>query len=133
MTKSGVYEYFGYQLLVGDTKFKGAELSLAENRILILKLIAYDGEYSFPRDMLTGLFINARPYYCPSAAELSTLTLSCFFLYSLYMSSSQSLDLTAKLEITPDLLIGQYTETINYGCRLTDSPYHLIRIKVKIC
>ncbi len=51
--KLGVYEHFGYQLLVGDTKFKGAELSLAENRILMLKLIAYDGEYPFPLNVIS--------------------------------------------------------------------------------
>jgi len=51
--KLGVYEYFGYPFLVGDTKFKGAELSLAEDRVLILKLIAYDGEYPFPLNVIS--------------------------------------------------------------------------------
>ena len=49
----GVYEHFGYQLLVGDTKFKGAELFLSEDRILMLKLIAYDGEYAFPLNVIS--------------------------------------------------------------------------------
>ncbi|MEJ2637543.1 MAG: serine hydrolase [Calditrichia bacterium] len=49
----GEYEHFGYQLLVGDTKFKGLELSLARNRILMLKLIAYDGEYAFPLNVIS--------------------------------------------------------------------------------
>ncbi len=52
--KLGVYEQFGYQLLVGDTKFKGAELSLAGDRVLILKLIAYDGEFAFPLNVISG-------------------------------------------------------------------------------
>ena len=49
----GVYEHFGYQLLVGDTKFRGAELSLSEDRVLTLKLIAYDGEFSFPLNVIS--------------------------------------------------------------------------------
>jgi CubicO group peptidase (beta-lactamase class C family) len=52
--KLGAYEHFGYQLLVGDTKFKGAELSLSGNRVLMLKLIAYDGEYAFPLDVISN-------------------------------------------------------------------------------
>jgi CubicO group peptidase (beta-lactamase class C family) len=50
----GVYEHFGYQLLVGDTKFKGAELFLSEDRILMLKLIAYDGVYAFPLNVISN-------------------------------------------------------------------------------
>jgi len=46
--KYGKYEHYGYQLIMGDTKFKGAELSIADDRILMLKLIASDGEYPFP-------------------------------------------------------------------------------------
>jgi CubicO group peptidase (beta-lactamase class C family) len=49
----GVYEHFGYQLLVGDTKFKGAELFLSGDKILMLKLIAYDGEYPFPLNVIS--------------------------------------------------------------------------------
>jgi len=51
--KLGAYEHYGYQLLVGDTKFKGAELSLAEDRVSMLKLIAYDGEYPFPLNVIS--------------------------------------------------------------------------------
>lgn len=51
--KLGVYEHYGYQLLIGDTKFKGAELSIAKDRILMLKLIAFDGEYSFPLNVIS--------------------------------------------------------------------------------
>jgi len=46
--KYGKYEHYGYQLIMGDTKFKGAELAIADDRILMLKLIAFDGEYPFP-------------------------------------------------------------------------------------
>lgn len=49
----GEYEHFGYQLLVGDTKFKAAELYLAENRILMLKLIAYEGAFPFPLNVIS--------------------------------------------------------------------------------
>ncbi len=51
--KLGVYEHYGYQLLMGDTKFKGAELSIADDRILMLKLIAFDGDYSFPLNVIS--------------------------------------------------------------------------------
>jgi CubicO group peptidase (beta-lactamase class C family) len=51
--KLGVYEHYGYQLLMGDTKFKGAELSISDDRILMLKLIAFDGEYSFPLNVIS--------------------------------------------------------------------------------
>ena len=50
----GSYEHFGYQLLVGDTQFKGAELSLSGEGALMLKLIAYDGEYPFPLNVISG-------------------------------------------------------------------------------
>ncbi len=49
----GEYEHFGYQLLVGDTRFKGAELSLSQDRVLILKLIAYEGEFAFPLNVIS--------------------------------------------------------------------------------
>jgi CubicO group peptidase (beta-lactamase class C family) len=54
--KLGAYEHYGYQLLIGDTKFKGAELSIAENRILMLKLIADDGEYPFLLDLISDKY-----------------------------------------------------------------------------
>ena len=51
--KYGNYEHYGYQLIMGDTKFKGAELSVAGDRILMLKLIAFDGEYQFPLNVIS--------------------------------------------------------------------------------
>jgi len=54
--KFGTYEHYGYQLLVGDTKFKGAEVSLFDNRILMLKLIAYDGEFAFPLNVISDKY-----------------------------------------------------------------------------
>ena len=50
----GEYEHFGYQLIVGDTQFKGAELSLSAEGVLMLKLIAYDGEYAFPLNVISN-------------------------------------------------------------------------------
>jgi hypothetical protein len=38
---------------MGDTKFKGAELAIADDRILMLKLIAFDGEYPFPLNVVS--------------------------------------------------------------------------------
>ena len=49
----GVYEHYGYQLLVGDTKFKGAELYLDNDRILMLKLVAEEGEFPFPLNVIS--------------------------------------------------------------------------------
>ena len=54
--KLGKYEHYGYQLLVGDTKFKGAELSLTQDRVLILKLITYDGEFAFPLNVISDKY-----------------------------------------------------------------------------
>ena len=51
--KPGIYEHFGYQLLVGDTKFKGAELSLSADSVLMLNLIAFDGEFGFPLNVIS--------------------------------------------------------------------------------
>ena len=53
MKKLGMYEHYGYQLIMGDTKFKGAKLSLDNDRILMLKLIAYDEEYPFPLNVIS--------------------------------------------------------------------------------
>ena len=52
--KLGVYEHYGYQLLVSDTKFKEAELSLSEGRVLMLKLITNDGEFTFPLNVISN-------------------------------------------------------------------------------
>jgi len=54
--KLGEYEHFGYQLLVGDTKFNGAELSLAENRVLVLKLFTSDGAFTFPLNVISDTY-----------------------------------------------------------------------------
>jgi hypothetical protein len=54
--KLGSYEHFGYQLLIGDTKFKGAELAIVDNRILMLKLIADDGEYPFLLNVISDKY-----------------------------------------------------------------------------
>ena len=51
--KYGRYEHYGYQLIMGDTKFKGAELAIDNDRILMLKLIAFDGEYPFPLNVIS--------------------------------------------------------------------------------
>ena len=51
--KMGEYEHFGYQLLMGDTKFKGAELTLSDDRVLMLKLIAYEGDFAFPLQVIS--------------------------------------------------------------------------------
>jgi hypothetical protein len=50
----GDYEHYGYQLIAGDTKFKGAGLSLSNDRVLMLNLVAYDGEYAFPLNVISN-------------------------------------------------------------------------------
>jgi CubicO group peptidase (beta-lactamase class C family) len=50
----GDYKHFGYQLIVGDTKFKGAGLSLSGDRVLMLNLVTYDGEYAFPLNVISN-------------------------------------------------------------------------------
>ncbi|MBN2212912.1 MAG: beta-lactamase family protein [Bacteroidales bacterium] len=54
--KLGVYDHYGYQLLVGDTKFKGVELLLAGNSVLILKLMTTDGDIPFPLNVISGKY-----------------------------------------------------------------------------
>ena len=54
--KLGGYQHYGYQLLAGDTKFKGAELSLAGNRVLMLKLITSDGDIPFPLNVISDKY-----------------------------------------------------------------------------
>jgi hypothetical protein len=49
----GSYENYGYQLLVGDTDFLGAELSVSGNRVLMLKLNTSDGPYSFVLNVIS--------------------------------------------------------------------------------
>ena len=51
--KLGAYEYYGYQMVVGDTKLTGAELLLADDKVLMLKLISPDGEYPFPLNVIS--------------------------------------------------------------------------------
>jgi CubicO group peptidase (beta-lactamase class C family) len=51
--KYGKYGHYGYQLIMGDTKFKGAELAIAGDRVLMLKLIAFDSEYPFPLNVVS--------------------------------------------------------------------------------
>jgi hypothetical protein len=49
----GSYDNYGYQLLVGDTDFLGAELSVSGDRVLMLKLNTSDGPYSFVLNMIS--------------------------------------------------------------------------------
>lgn len=51
--KLGVYEQYGYQMIVGDTKLTKAELLIADNRILMLKLTSIDGDYQFPLNVIS--------------------------------------------------------------------------------
>ena len=54
--KLGAYEPYGYQMVVGDTKLTKAELLIADNRILMLKLISPDGDYQFPLNVISDKY-----------------------------------------------------------------------------
>lgn len=49
----GKYEHFGYQIVIGDTKFKEANLRLNEDKILILELVTLDDKLALPLDVIS--------------------------------------------------------------------------------
>lgn len=52
--KIGVYEHFGYQLLIGDSKFKRAELSISADSVLMLQLKTLGSSYTIPLDAINA-------------------------------------------------------------------------------
>lgn len=51
--KQGNYEHFGYHPIAGDAKFKGVELKLSNDNILILVLETLENKYSIPLDVIS--------------------------------------------------------------------------------
>ena len=51
--KVGEYEHFGYQLIAGDTKFKGANIQLNNDKVLILELITLENKIPIPLDIIS--------------------------------------------------------------------------------
>lgn len=54
--KTGNYKHFGYQLIAGDTKLKGANIILNSDNILILELITFENTIPIPLDVITEKF-----------------------------------------------------------------------------
>jgi len=51
--KIGIYDHFGYQLIAGDTKLKGANIQLNNDKILILELMTFENTISIPLDVIS--------------------------------------------------------------------------------
>ncbi|MEO1654988.1 MAG: serine hydrolase [Bacteroidota bacterium] len=55
--KIGFYEHFGYQMRAGDMKFKGIELKITEDNVLIAVLSALDNvQYALPIDVISNQY-----------------------------------------------------------------------------
>lgn len=50
----GIYTHFGYQMLIGDTKFKEAEIYINEDGVLILKLTTFGSVRTIPLNIITN-------------------------------------------------------------------------------
>ncbi|WP_374459501.1 serine hydrolase domain-containing protein [Chryseobacterium taeanense] len=46
--KTGKYRHFGYQMLIGDTKFKEAEIYISEDNVLMMKLTTFGSVRHIP-------------------------------------------------------------------------------------
>jgi hypothetical protein len=51
--KIGKYEHFGYQVVIGDTELKEANILFDENKVLILELVTLDGKIALPLDVIS--------------------------------------------------------------------------------
>lgn len=50
--RSGIYEHYGYQMLIGDSKFKSAELYLSTDSVLMLRLKTMGSSSEIPLDVI---------------------------------------------------------------------------------
>lgn len=50
--KTGIYEHYGYQMLIGDSKFKSAELYLSTDSVLMLRLKTMGSSNEIPLDVI---------------------------------------------------------------------------------
>ncbi len=46
--KTGKYKHFGYQMLIGDTKFKEVEIYISEDKVLMMKLTTFGSVRHIP-------------------------------------------------------------------------------------
>lgn len=52
--KQGYYEHFGYQMIAGDTKFKGIELKISKDKVLMAVLETLENnKFSVPLDIIS--------------------------------------------------------------------------------
>jgi len=51
--KIGRYEHFGYQIVIGDTELKEANIRLDENKVMILELVTLDGKIALALDVIS--------------------------------------------------------------------------------
>ncbi|RKE87236.1 serine hydrolase domain-containing protein [Epilithonimonas arachidiradicis] len=51
--KTGKYRHFGYQMLIGDTKFKEAEIYISEDNVLMMKLTTFGSVRHIPLRIIT--------------------------------------------------------------------------------
>ncbi|OJV20571.1 MAG: hypothetical protein BGO21_08360 [Dyadobacter sp. 50-39] len=50
--RTGLYEHYGYQLLIGDSKFKSAELYVSPDSVIMLRLKTLGSSYEIPLDII---------------------------------------------------------------------------------
>jgi len=50
--RAGIYEHYGYQMLIGDSKFKSAELYLSADSVLMLRLKTMGSSNEIPLDVI---------------------------------------------------------------------------------
>ncbi len=51
---TGKYKHFGYQMLIGDTKFKEVEIYITDDEVLMMKLTTFGGVRSIPLRVLAS-------------------------------------------------------------------------------
>lgn len=51
--KTGKYKHFGYQMLIGDTKFKEVEIYISEDNVLMMKLTTFGSVRHIPLRIIT--------------------------------------------------------------------------------
>lgn len=54
--KTGLYEHYGYQMLIGDSKFKSAELYLSTDNVLMLRLKTMGSSSEIPLDVIDSSY-----------------------------------------------------------------------------
>jgi hypothetical protein len=84
------------------------------------------------RNLRTHQLTNLSSLRTHELMNLRALTCSDVVLDSLYMPPTQSFDLTVKLKLTPDGVVFEDSETIDYRQRFPDQAENLIGIQGEI-